>query len=330
MIEHSQVADATRTLAESPPGLMIRESDVRGYPSRQVLCVTTGSQGEPMRRCRALPWRTTGTSVWSPAIEWSSRRGRSRGMTRRFDRVVNHLARRGADVVTAAERHVHVSGHGSEEELKLMLSLVRPRYFVPVHGEFRQRSPVRRASPTDLRRARRTARRWLIENGDVLRFDGISGGVVGRVPTGPRADRPAGSGEVADEVLRDRRHLAEDGLIVPVLAINKQTGASRVSPDIITRGLVLGPDADELLREATRIIADVLGETSAEERTDCGAWSRSESARSCADSFVSVPDGGRWCCRSSWRSRPWLLVRLSHAASASSSVWSCSRSRSSG
>jgi ribonuclease J len=192
------------------------------------------------------------------------------GNEKAIDRVVDRLARRGAEVVSSATRRVHVSGHGSEEELKLMLSLVRPRYFVPIHGEFRQRS-----------RYARLAERWsacapgrhtalVVENGDVLRFDGSVGEVVGRVPTGRvLIDRP-GSGEVADEVLRDRRHLAEDGLIVPVLAINKQTGGIEGAPDVVTRGLVLGPNADDLLREAARIIEDVLGATSVEERTDSG------------------------------------------------------------
>jgi len=110
----------------------------------------------------------------------------------------------------------------------------------------------------------------MAENGDVLRFDQTSGTVAGRVPAGRVLIDGPGVGEVADEVLRDRRHLAEDGLVVPVLAINKQTGNIEGVPDIITRGLVLEPNAEELLREAGRLIVDALGETSAEERTDRG------------------------------------------------------------
>jgi ribonuclease J len=269
MIEHSQVAQALGHL-QLPPGLLIRESDVRAYPSRQLLCVTTGSQGEPMAalsRVAVATHRHVGVEPGDRVV-FSARA--IPGNEKAIDRVVNHLARRGADVVTAANKRVHVSGHGSEEELKLMLSLVRPQYFVPVHGEFRQRT--RYAQLADRLSAGDPSRlkALVVENGDVLRFDGASGGVAGQVPTGRVLIDGPGTGEVADEVLRDRRHLAEDGLIVPVLAINKQTGGIEGVPDIITRGLVLEPNADELLREAGRIIAEVLGETSAEERTDRG------------------------------------------------------------
>jgi ribonuclease J len=269
MIEHSQVAQQLGHL-QVPPGLLIRESDVRNYPSRQVLCVTTGSQGEPMAALSRIAVANHRHVSVEPGdrVVFSARA--IPGNEKAIDRVVNHLARRGADVVTTATKHVHVSGHGSEEELKLMLSLVRPRYVVPIHGEFRQRSRYTRLADRLSAGAPARITVLMAENGDVLRFDGTSGAVSGRVPTGRVLIDGPGIGEVADEVLRDRRHLAEDGLIVFVLAINKQTGGIEGEPDIITRGLVLEPNADELLREATGIIGDVLGETSAEERTDRG------------------------------------------------------------
>jgi ribonuclease J len=269
MVDHSQVAIELGHL-QIPPGLLIRESDVRGYPARQVLCITTGSQGEPLAALSRIAVNDHRHVSVEPGdrVVFSARA--IPGNEKAIDRVANHLARRGADVVTAADRYVHVSGHGSEEELKLMLSLVRPRYFVPVHGEFRQRSrharvAERMAGPTP---GRLTV--LMAENGDVLRFDGTTGAVAGRVHAGRVLIDGPGTGEVADEVLRDRRHLAEDGLIVPVLVIDKQTGEIEGVPDIVTRGLVLEPDGEQMLREAARIIVDVLGETSAEERTDRG------------------------------------------------------------
>jgi ribonuclease J len=269
MIEHAQVAQELGHL-QVPPGLVIKEADVRNYPPRQLLCLTTGSQGEPM----AALSRIAVASHRHVSVEAGDRVVFSAraipGNERAIDRVVNHLARRGPEVVTAVDRHVHVSGHGSEEELKLMLSLVRPRYFVPIHGEFRQRSHYAHLADR-LSAGRPSGTTTLVaENGDVLRFDGMSGGVAGRVQTGRVLIDGPGIGEVADEVLRDRRHLAEDGLIVPVIAINKQTGLVEGRPEIITRGLVLEPNADELLAEATRIIGEVLADTSAEERTDRG------------------------------------------------------------
>jgi ribonuclease J len=269
MVDLSQVAMQLGHL-QIPPGLMIRETDVRSHPSRQVLCIATGSQGEPMAalsRIAVADHRHVGVEPGDRVV-FSARA--IPGNEKAIDRVVNHLARRGADVVTTATKHVHVSGHGSEEELKLMLSLVRPRYFVPIHGEFRQRSRYARLAGRLAAGATDRFQVVMAENGDVLRFDGTSGAVAGRVPTGRVLIDGPGSGEVADEVLRDRRHLAEDGLIVPVLVINKHTGGVEGVPDIITRGLVLERNGDELLREAASLIADVLGETSAEERTDRG------------------------------------------------------------
>jgi ribonuclease J len=269
MIDHSQVAQELGHL-EIAPGLVIRESDVRNYPARQVLCLTTGSQGEPMAALSRIAVADHRHVSVEPGdrVVFSARA--IPGNEKAIDRMINHLARRGADVITASERHVHVSGHGSEEELKLMLSIVRPHYFVPIHGEFRQRSRYARLAERLLPSTPSRQTTMVIENGDIVRFDGKRASVAGRVPTGRvLIDRP-GSGEVGDEVLRDRRHLAEDGLVVPVLAINKQTGGIEGAPDIVTRGLVLGPNGDDLLREAGGIIADVLGETSAEERTDRG------------------------------------------------------------
>jgi ribonuclease J len=189
------------------------------------------------------------------------------GHEKAVDRVINHLARRGADVIGVGTKPVHVSGHGSEEELKLMLSLVRPRYFVPIHGEYRQRSRYARLAA---RVASPPAGVILAENGDILRFDRATGAVAGRAPAGRVLIDGPGLGEVADEVLRDRRHLAEDGLLIPVLAINKQTGSLEGAPEMITRGLVLEPDADALLGEAARVVADAIEQTSVEERTDSG------------------------------------------------------------
>ncbi len=269
MIEQSQIAQQLGHLTV-PPGLLIKESDVRSYSARQVLCLTTGSQGEPLAALSRIAVSDHRHVSVEPGdtVVFSARA--IPGNEKAIDRVVNHLARRGADVVTSATRHVHVSGHGSEEELKLLLSLVRPRYFVPIHGEFRQRSRYARLAERLATGAPAPTTALMAENGDVLRFDGSTGIIAGRVPAGRVLIDGPGVGEVADEVLRDRRHLAEDGLVVPVLAINKQTGAIDGVPDVITRGLVLEPNGEDLLRDASRLILDALGEISAEERTDRG------------------------------------------------------------
>jgi len=269
MIENSQIAQRLGYL-HIPPGQLIRESDVRLHPPGEVLCVTTGSQGEPMAALSRIAIDDHRYVSVGPGdrVVFSARS--IPGNERTIDRVVNHLARRGADVVDERTKHVHVSGHGSEEELKLLLSLVRPRYFVPIHGEYRQRARHARMAEMVTRGGSPQAEVLIVDNGDVLRFDGSTASVAQKVPAGRVLIDGPGLGEVADQVLRDRQHLAEDGLVVPVIAINKQTGTVAGTPEVITRGLVLEPNPDECLREAARIMTEALHQVSIEERTDHG------------------------------------------------------------
>ena len=132
-----------------------------------------------------------------------------------------------------------------------MLSLVRPRYFVPVHGEYRQLSQHARDRRARVRGTRAAPEILLAENGDILHFDGDGARIAGKAPVGRVLIDGTRTGEVGDEVLRDRRHLAEDGLVVPVVAINKQTGALEGVPEIITRGFVM-EDSQALLADGAR------------------------------------------------------------------------------
>jgi ribonuclease J len=268
MIENSQIAQRLGHL-RIPAGLQIRDSEVGSYPVQDVLCLTTGSQGEPMSAMsriaiddhRYLKVAEDDTVVLS---------ARSiPGNEKAIGRVLNHLARRGANVVYEGIKHVHVSGHGSEEELKLMLSLVRPRYFVPVHGEYRQLAMHARVANRVFAGREPRPEVLLIEDGDLLHFDGDGGRIAGKAPVGRVLIDGTRTGEVADEVLRDRRHLAEDGLVVPVVAINKQTGTLEGVPEIITRGFVM-ENSQELLADGVRLLSDAMEQTSVEERTDQG------------------------------------------------------------
>jgi ribonuclease J len=268
MIENSQIAQRLGYL-RIPAGIQIRDSEVSGYPSQDVLCLTTGSQGEPMSALsriaiddhRFVKVGEDDTVVISArAIP---------GNEKSIGRVINHLARRGADVVHEGIKHVHVSGHGSEEELKLMLSLVRPRYFVPIHGEFRQLSQHARVAKRVFAGREPRPEILLVENGDVVAFDERGARVAGKAPVGRVLIDDTRTGEVGDEVLRDRRHLAEDGLVVPVVAINKQTGTLEGVPDIITRGFVM-ENSEALLADGARVLSDLVEQASLEERTDQG------------------------------------------------------------
>jgi ribonuclease J len=266
VVENSQIAQELGYL-KIPHGVQIRDSDVKNYPARDVVCITTGSQGEPMAALsriaiddhRHVKLQEDDTVVFSArAIP---------GNEKSIARVMNHIARRGADLIYEGMKHVHVSGHGSEEELKLMLSLVRPRYFVPVHGEYRQ-----------LKRHARVAERvtggattvLLSDNGDLLHFTPDGGRIAGKAPFGRVLIDGTRTGEVADEVLRDRRHLASDGLVIPVVAIRSQSGAVEGVPEVITRGLVLDERTEGLMRDSGDIVREIIEGASVEERADVG------------------------------------------------------------
>jgi ribonuclease J len=183
---------------------------------------------------------------------------------------MNHLARRGVDIITESTKHVHVSGHGSEEELKFILALVRPRYFVPIHGEYRQLARHARVAALVTAGLPRPTEVLTPETGEILRFDGSGCQIVDRAPTGRVLIDGTRVGEVDDEVLRDRRHLAFDGLVVAVVGINRQTGVVEGTPELIARGFVTDTESDDVLAEAARLVKLVIAEASVEERTDPG------------------------------------------------------------
>ena len=268
MIENSQTAQRLGHL-RIPAGVQIRDSDVGSHPARGVLCLTTGSQGEPLSALariaiddhRHVKLGADDTVVLSArAIP---------GNEKSIGRLVNHIARRGCQVLHEGIKHVHVSGHGSEEELKLMLSLVRPRYFVPIHGEYRQLAQHARVAGRVFAGRDPRPEILLAEDGDIILMDEAGARLAGKAPVGRVLIDGTRTGEIGDEVLRDRRHLAEDGLVVPVVAINKQTGTLEGVPEIITRGFVM-ENAQELLADGARVLSDVFDQSSVEERTDPG------------------------------------------------------------
>jgi ribonuclease J len=265
MIENSEIAQRLGYL-RIPAGIQIRDADVRTFPAQDVVCMCTGSQGEPQAALPriAIDGHRHVRLDADDVVVFSARE--IPGNEKAIGRVMNHVAKRGAEVVHEGTRHVHVSGHGSEEELKLMLSLVRPRYFVPIHGEYRQLARHARVAA----RVSSGTRVLLAENGDVIRFDDAGGRVDGKVPAGRILIDGTRSGEVGDEVLRDRRHLAGDGLIVPVVTIDRQSGTLEERPDLITRGFVLDARTEALLGEIPGLLAGTIDNASVEERTDPG------------------------------------------------------------
>ena len=265
MIDNSEIAQRLGYL-RVPAGVLIKDSDVRNFPAQDVVCMCTGSQGEPQAALPRIAINDHRHVRLDPedVVVFSARE--IPGNEKAIGRVMNHIAKRGSELIYEGLKHVHVSGHGSEEELKLMISLVRPRYFVPIHGEYRQLARHARIAG----RVSRGTKVILAENGDVIRFDEIGGRLAGKVPAGRILIDGTRSGEVGDEVLRDRRHLAGDGLVVPVVVIGRQSGTLEETPDVITRGFVLDARTEGLLKEIPSLLAASIEGAGVEERTDPG------------------------------------------------------------
>jgi ribonuclease J len=186
------------------------------------------------------------------------------GNEKSIARLVNHLLRRGAEVVTAADAPIHVSGHPCAEELRTLLRLLRPRFLIPIHGEYRQLRAHARLG----REAGLPSERVIVaESGDVVALDGSAGSVVDRVAAG-QVFIDAALEEVDTAVLRDRRHLAGDGIVVPVVAIHRASGAVNGTPEVVSRGFLSETDQDEILREAGSVVALALSDASHDERSD--------------------------------------------------------------
>jgi ribonuclease J len=265
VIDNAEAAQRLKYL-RIPSGVQVADSDVRGLPSQDVVCICTGSQGEPRAALSRIAIDDHRHVKLEPddTVVFSARE--IPGNEKAIGRVMNHVARRGVEIVNDSMKRVHVSGHGSEEELKLVLSLVKPKFFVPIHGEYRQLARHAKIAS----RVSRGSKVLLAENGDLVRFDDNGGTVAEKVPAGRILIDGTRSGEVGDEVLRDRRHLSGDGLVVPVVAIGKQSGTLEETPDVITRGFVLDARTEALLKEIPGLLTATLDGASIEERTDPG------------------------------------------------------------
>ena len=253
---------------QPPPGLIINPSQIRDLPPHKLLILITGTQGEPMS---ALARAAVDNHRFAKVEPGDTVLLSSRvipGNEKAIYRVIDHLSRRRAEVIydDGHSGLIHVSGHGSQEELRLMINLVRPRFFIPVHGDYRHLSKhIELASGMGV-----AEKCILLEDGDVLELDQHSAVKAGKVTSGRVC---IDSGEdtrdvVEDVVMRDRRIISEDGIVLPLVGINKRTGRVEGIPEIVTRGFA--PAEEELLAEARQIIIRTLDASSAEEKADYG------------------------------------------------------------
>lgn len=248
-----------------PNGIMADVSEAQALPDSKLVVLSTGSQGEPLAALTRLAFGKhkdfavdEGDSVVLSARVIP-------GNESRVSRLINHFCRRGARVYDENQWGVHVSGHASQEELKLMLNLIRPRYFIPIHGEYRQLyAHTLLARDVGMPRDRII----LAETGDVIVLGPDSIQIEGKAPVGRRLIDEGGIAELDEIVVRDRQHLSEEGVILAVIAINKATGQLEGMPELVSRGHVQEEDSAAFLAEARKIILNTLEECSGEERED--------------------------------------------------------------
>jgi ribonuclease J len=187
------------------------------------------------------------------------------GNERTISELINHLYRRGAEVIHEKVSEVHVSGHASQEELKLMMNIVRPRFFIPVHGEYRHLvKHIQLAQKVGIPEERCI----LATNGDVVSFYADTAAITEKVESGRVFVDGKGVGDVGNVVLKDRKHLSEDGMVVVIIGINQSTGALIHGPDIVSRGFVFEDESQEYLETARCIVVDALDELNDEMRRD--------------------------------------------------------------
>jgi ribonuclease J len=253
-----------------PNGILLRPQDLAQTAPSKVCAIVSGTQGEPMSALsRVAVDNHKHLSIETGDVVALSARiipGNEKGIYR----MMNHIARRGADLVYGPMNPpIHVSGHGSAEELRLILNLVRPKYFVPIHGEYRQMTTHARLAQ-HLTHYNLEAT-FVLESGETLEIDN-KGARKGEPVTVGRICIDSGTLDevVEDMVIRDRRHLSEDGFVLPIIAINKHTGVCEGLPEIVSRGFMSLDERSDVIEEARKVVLKTLNSSSAEERTDLG------------------------------------------------------------
>lgn len=234
-----------------PKNTIIKLDDIHKYPDNKVTIITTGSQGEPMSalsRIASGSHKNIGLKEGDYIIISASP---IPGNTKLITKLIDILISKGAEVIYDAMEEVHVSGHACREELKLIHSLIKPKYFVPVHGEYRhlkEHAELAKSLGMDEKNI------FLLDNGDVLELTGKKAVKAKSIHTGTVYVDGSGVGDVGNIVLRDRKVLSQDGILTAVLAIDKESKEIISGPDIISRGFVYVKDSNDLLSEATTLI----------------------------------------------------------------------------
>ncbi len=269
MVDNVEIAHGLSKL-RIPDGSIVRPQDLRTYDPKKLVVLASGTQAEPMSALsrisvdnhRLISIAENDTVILSARI--------IPGNEKAIFRMIDHLFRRRVLVYYEGGRNapIHVSGHASQEEMKILLQLVRPKYFIPMHGEYRQL--FQQAALAEQVGAV-SGQIFLLETGQPLEFTADGSAYRREVVPAGRVMVDSGSlEEIADVVVRDRKHLSEDGVVVPIIAIDKHTGRIEIPPEIVTRGFLPSDDGQQILAKAREVVLKTVEESSAEEKMD---WS---------------------------------------------------------
>jgi ribonuclease J len=264
MVDNTAVA-MDLGLLRIPESSLVPSGAIAEHAPGGLALFVSGSQGEPLSALSMISVDEHRDVATGPGDTVVLSARAIPGNERVVSRLISNLYRRGCDVVHPGVARVHVSGHGSQDDLVELLSLVRPRYLVPIHGEYRMlvqhaRLAARTGFPAD--------HVLLAEDGDVLSLTRDGARTEARVHAGRTLLDRSGTEGLEDVVVRDRRHLSSEGIVVPVVVLDKQTGRIESAPEIVTRGFVDAGERAELIEEAGRFLVEAIESRPAEERYD--------------------------------------------------------------
>ena len=274
VVEGRSMVNVISTAAELgylniPENTLIDLEQMKNYPDDQMVLITTGSQGESMAALSRMAANVHKKIVIKPGDTVIFSSNPIPGNEKAVSKVINELSMKGANVIF---QDVHVSGHACQEEIKLIYTLVHPKYALPVHGEYRHlKAQATLAENIGIPKDHI----FIMKTGDVLEMDQDSAKVTGHVQTGAILVDGLGVGDVGNIVLRDRQHLAEDGIVIAVLTLEKYSNQILAGPDIVSRGFVYVCEAEDLMEEAREIVEDAMQNCLSHRVTD---WSKMKNA----------------------------------------------------
>lgn len=264
MIRNVEAAQSLGFL-DIPHGLMVNTQEAKRMRPEEVTLLVTGSQGEPMAALprMAVDQHKDASISDGDTVVLSARQ--IPGNERAISRMMNHMFKKGAHVIDSSIARIHVSGHGRAGDLKIMYDAVRPKFLIPIHGETRQ---LYRHSEAAVKWGHPKNRIVLAESGDVIELDEHSARVSEKITVGRTLIDDSRSGRINDMVIRDRKHLAYDGIVLPIVAINKTSGELESAPEVVQRGLAIGDEGNGFLSKARTIVGETITNSSHEERVD--------------------------------------------------------------